>query len=113
MPTHSDLNELRVAVTGGTSGLGLALVRNLVGRDARVAFVARNAKAVEQIANETGTCGIVGDIGRKEDTHPIALQVLSNLGASTRSLTTHRPWDPRRTRCSPTPNARSWSRRSG
>ena len=30
MPTHTDLKELRVAVTGGTSGLGLALVRQLV-----------------------------------------------------------------------------------
>ena len=54
MPTHNDLKEFRLAVTGGTSGLGLALVRSLVARGARVAFVARTAKAVEQIANETG-----------------------------------------------------------
>ena len=63
MPIHNDLKEFRLAVTGGTSGLGLALVRSLVGRGARVAFVARTAKAVEQIANETGAYGIVGDIG--------------------------------------------------
>ena len=80
MPTHHDLKEFRLAVTGGTSGLGLALVRSLVARGARVAFVARTAKAVEQIANETGAYGIVGDIGRKADTHPIALQVMGNLG---------------------------------
>ena len=80
MPTHNDLKEFRVAVTGGTSGLGLALVRSLVARGARVAFVARTARAVEQIANETGAYGIVGDIGRKADTHPIALQVMGNLG---------------------------------
>jgi len=80
MPANNDLRELRVAVTGGTSGLGLALVRRLVARGARVAFVARNARAVEQIADETGAHGIVGDVGRKEDIHPIALQVLGNLG---------------------------------
>jgi NAD(P)-dependent dehydrogenase (short-subunit alcohol dehydrogenase family) len=78
--TNHDLRELRVAVTGGTSGLGLALVRRLVACGARVALVARNSQAIEQIADETGAHGIVGDVGRKEDIHPIALQVLGNLG---------------------------------
>jgi NAD(P)-dependent dehydrogenase (short-subunit alcohol dehydrogenase family) len=80
MATDSDLKELRVAVTGGTSGLGLALVRRLIGRGAQVAFIARNAKAIAQIANETGGYGIVGDVGRKEDIYPIALQITGNLG---------------------------------
>jgi NAD(P)-dependent dehydrogenase (short-subunit alcohol dehydrogenase family) len=80
MPTDLDLQRLRVAVTGGTSGLGLGLVRLLVARGARVAFVARTARAVRQIADETGACGIVGDVGRKEDIYPIALQVTGNLG---------------------------------
>ena len=80
MQTAVDLKQLRIAITGGTSGLGLALVRQLVARGAQVAFVARTARAVEQIANETGAYGIVGDVGRKEDIYPIALQVTGNLG---------------------------------
>jgi NAD(P)-dependent dehydrogenase (short-subunit alcohol dehydrogenase family) len=80
MTTFRDLNGLRVAVTGGTSGLGLALVRLLAAQGARVAFVARTAAAVERTANETGALGIVGDIGRKEDIYPIALQITGNLG---------------------------------
>ena len=80
MATNTDLKELRVAVTGGTSGLGLALVRRLIGRGAQVAFIARNAKAIAQIANETGGYGIIGDVGRKEDIYPIALQITGNLG---------------------------------
>jgi NAD(P)-dependent dehydrogenase (short-subunit alcohol dehydrogenase family) len=80
MPTDLDLQRLRVAVTGGTSGLGLGLIRLLVARSARVAFVARTAREVRQIADETGACGIVGDVGRKEDIYPIALQVTGNLG---------------------------------
>jgi NAD(P)-dependent dehydrogenase (short-subunit alcohol dehydrogenase family) len=80
MQTAVDLKELRIAVTGGTSGLGLALVRQLVARGARVAFIARTVENVEQIAKETGACGIVGDVGRKEDIYPVALQVLGNLG---------------------------------
>jgi NAD(P)-dependent dehydrogenase (short-subunit alcohol dehydrogenase family) len=80
MPNETNLRGLRVAVTGGTSGLGLALVRRLVAGGAEVAFVARTAAAVARIAAETGACGIVGDIGRKEDIYPIALQITANLG---------------------------------
>jgi NAD(P)-dependent dehydrogenase (short-subunit alcohol dehydrogenase family) len=72
--------DCRVAITGGTSGLGLALVRALVNRGARVAFVARDPARVERIAAETGALGIVGDIARKEDTHPLALQIVGLLG---------------------------------
>src|SRR5437870_5313592 len=80
MPTDPKLEELRVAVTGGTSGLGLALVRLLAARGARIAFVARTARAVDLTANETGAYGIIGDVGHKSDIYPIALQITGNLG---------------------------------
>jgi NAD(P)-dependent dehydrogenase (short-subunit alcohol dehydrogenase family) len=80
VPADTDLEELCVAVTGGTSGLGLALVRLLAARGARVAFAARTARAVERIAHETGAHGIVGDVGRKDDIYPMALQITGNLG---------------------------------
>jgi NAD(P)-dependent dehydrogenase (short-subunit alcohol dehydrogenase family) len=75
------MNSLRAAITGATSGLGLALLREFRRRGALVAFVARNASRVDQIASEhAGTHGIVGDLARKEDTHPIALQITAALG---------------------------------
>ncbi|MES0033625.1 SDR family oxidoreductase, partial [Mesorhizobium sp. M0040] len=80
MQTNVELQGLRVAVTGGTSGLGLAFVRQLAAMNARVAFVARTAANVERIADETGAHGIVGDVGKKEDIYPIALQVTASLG---------------------------------
>ena len=77
----STLQDLRVAVTGGTSGLGLALVRALHAQGARVAFVARDASRVQRVAAElAGTHGIVGDIANKTDTHRIALQINAALG---------------------------------
>ena len=79
MQTNIDFQGLRVAVTGGTSGLGLALVRQLAGKGARVAFVARTAANVERVAAETGAHGIVADIGKKDDIYPIAMQVTANL----------------------------------
>ena len=73
--------DLRVAITGGTSGLGLALVRELLNRGARVAFVARRRDGVEQVGHELPDAhGIVGDVSRKEDIHPITMQIAGALG---------------------------------
>src|SRR5882724_10053385 len=72
---------LRVAITGGTSGLGLALVRELLDRGARVAFVARGRDGVERVEHGyPDSHGIVGDVSKKSDIHPIALQVVGLLG---------------------------------
>jgi NAD(P)-dependent dehydrogenase (short-subunit alcohol dehydrogenase family) len=80
-PSLARLAGVRVAVTGGTSGLGLALVRELRHRGASVAFVARTAERVRAIAHaDPGVHGIVGDVSRKEDIHPIALQIVGTLG---------------------------------
>jgi NAD(P)-dependent dehydrogenase (short-subunit alcohol dehydrogenase family) len=75
------ITGLRVAVTGGTSGLGRALVRELASRGARVAFVARTRERVEQVARETPSAhGIVADVSKKEDIYPIAIQITGELG---------------------------------
>lgn len=78
--TNSNLKSLRIAVTGGTSGLGLALVQRLAAESAAVAFVARGQNAVKSVAEATGACGIVGDVGRIAEIHPLALQIVGNLG---------------------------------
>lgn len=79
--TVSHLHGRRVAVTGGTSGLGLALVRELHRRGAAVAFLARTADRVHAVAAAVaGSHGIVGDVSRKADVYPIALQVTAALG---------------------------------
>ena len=80
-PTPHTLEGLRVAVTGGTSGLGLALVEALHRRGAAVAFVARGAEGVAAVARRfPGTHGIVGDVAKKEDTHRLAMQITGALG---------------------------------
>ena len=80
-PAATVLNGLRVAITGGTSGLGMALVRQLHAHGGRVAFIARGRDRVAQVERElAGTAGIAGDVSRKEDIHPIAIQILARLG---------------------------------
>src|SRR5687767_396461 len=79
--TGQHIPGLRVAITGGTSGLGLALVSELLRRGARVAFVARRRDAVvSTVRQQPGAHGVVGDISRKDETHPIAIQLLGALG---------------------------------
>lgn len=73
--------DIRVAITGGTSGLGLSLVRELLGRGAKVALVARRRDRVESVMKELPAAhGIVGDVARKEDIHPITMQIVGALG---------------------------------
>ena len=80
-PPDNPFAGLRVAVTGGTSGLGLALVRQLLNRGALVAFVARHREGVERVSREQpGAYGIVGDVSEKQDIHPMAMQILAALG---------------------------------
>ena len=77
----STLSGLRIAVTGGTSGLGLALVERLHELGAGVAFVARQEDTVHEVAlQNVGTHGIVGDVSRKDETYPIAMGVTAALG---------------------------------
>jgi NAD(P)-dependent dehydrogenase (short-subunit alcohol dehydrogenase family) len=46
-----------------------------------VAFVARGRERVERVAREhPGAHGIVGDLSKKDDIYPIAVQILSALG---------------------------------
>jgi len=75
------LRKSRILVTGGTSGLGRALVRDFRACGARVAFVARTAAHVAKTAaEEPGTLGIVADVADKLAIHAIALQVLGWRG---------------------------------
>jgi NAD(P)-dependent dehydrogenase (short-subunit alcohol dehydrogenase family) len=81
--THSDSSRipLRVAVTGGTSGLGRALVEAFAARGDAVAFLARDSARVRALAAAVpGSHGIVGDVAEKDDAHAIALQIGGALG---------------------------------
>jgi NAD(P)-dependent dehydrogenase (short-subunit alcohol dehydrogenase family) len=72
---------LAAAVSGGTSGLGLALTRELLRRGAHVAFVARTRADVRRVQDEHAYAhGIVADVSKKQDIYPMAMQILGALG---------------------------------
>ena len=77
----SSLPGLRITVTGGTSGLGLALVEILRRGGAKVAFLARRGDRVREVARDNpGTHGIVGDVAQKNETYVLAGSILAALG---------------------------------
>jgi NAD(P)-dependent dehydrogenase (short-subunit alcohol dehydrogenase family) len=78
--TAQRFRGLRAAVTGGTSGLGLALVHELRARSAEVAFIARTRERVAQVARQEGAHGIAGDVSQKDEIYPMALQIMAELG---------------------------------
>jgi NAD(P)-dependent dehydrogenase (short-subunit alcohol dehydrogenase family) len=79
--TTQKFEGLRVAITGGTSGLGRALMEHLLQHGAQVAFVARHRDDVVRVAAEhRGAHGITGDISRKDDIYPMAMQIVGALG---------------------------------
>lgn len=78
--TGDPFEGLRVAITGGTAGLGLALVRHLLDRGAHVAFVARHRENVARVAAaHVRAHGIVGDVSDKQAIYPIAMQIVGAL----------------------------------
>jgi len=56
------VNNQRVIVTGGSSGLGLGVVEALVERGAKVMVVARDAQRVAEVESRLGVTGAVGDV---------------------------------------------------
>ena len=80
-PSPQANTALRVAITGGSSGLGLALAREWQARGARVALVARDAQRLARVAAQLpGSIAIAGDVADKAQVHRIALQISGGLG---------------------------------
>ena len=77
MPNISNTKWL---ITGGTSGLGLALTKILIEAGAKVAVVARNEKRLFDFAKTIPFIPIHADVSRKEDIYKISAQALAQLG---------------------------------
>lgn len=74
-------------VTGGTRGLGRALVRELASRGAKVVFCARHADEIErsqaslEVEGLSGVLGMVADLSRPNTPEELVARVEQTLGA--------------------------------
>ncbi|HEY3592821.1 MAG TPA: SDR family oxidoreductase [Polyangiaceae bacterium] len=72
-------------VTGASRGLGAALARELARRGARVAWVARGAEALEEVARQIRAAGgeahvLAADVAERSAIHPLAGAAAAVLG---------------------------------
>lgn len=68
-------------ITGGTSGLGLALTEALINEGAQVAVVARGERRLMELARKWPIVPIVADVADKESIHRISGEALARLGS--------------------------------
>jgi NAD(P)-dependent dehydrogenase (short-subunit alcohol dehydrogenase family) len=90
----NDVSGKRVLVTGGSRGLGLALVELLVERGAEVAVVARDGKRLEDLAQRLGVRTLRGDVTDGELARTALREVrpdvlVLNAGASPQMVPLH------------------------
>jgi NAD(P)-dependent dehydrogenase (short-subunit alcohol dehydrogenase family) len=71
------LNGKIAVITGGTSGIGLATVKEFIEQGAKVVFTGRKQNEVDKLAAEIGATGIVSDQGKMTDIEDLVSKVKS------------------------------------
>jgi NAD(P)-dependent dehydrogenase (short-subunit alcohol dehydrogenase family) len=74
------LEGTRALVTGGTSGIGAAVVRRFVHEGARVAFTGRSRDRGQAVAAETGAAMIVANVRDADDIRRSIDEAVATLG---------------------------------
>ena len=78
---NMNLNNKRILISGGTSGLGRALALELAARGARVVILARTESKIQELTKlNPKISGIQGDVANKKSFYPIAGELNTRLG---------------------------------
>ncbi|SDM03828.1 SDR family oxidoreductase [Siphonobacter aquaeclarae] len=75
-----NLQEAKVLITGGSSGIGLETARQLVAAGAQVAICGRHYDRLQRAAAETGALPIHADVSREEEVKGMFQTVLETFG---------------------------------
>jgi NAD(P)-dependent dehydrogenase (short-subunit alcohol dehydrogenase family) len=74
------LKDTRWLITGGTSGLGLAITKAVMKAEGRVAVVARTESRLSELERLLPIIPISADVSKKEDIYKISAQALGQMG---------------------------------
>ncbi len=75
-----NLNDAKVLVTGGGTGIGLETARVLTAAGARVAISGRRREVLHQAAREIGALAVVGDVSVERDSERMVAAVVETFG---------------------------------
>lgn len=79
----TDLEDRVIAITGATSGIGLATARALGNRGARLALLARRTERLEELVAEVGSeraVAVAGDVRSPEDCERLVATTVERFG---------------------------------
>jgi 3-oxoacyl-[acyl-carrier protein] reductase len=75
-----NLQNAKVLLTGGSSGIGLETARQLLARGAHVAICGRNLERLQAAAAETGALPIHADVSQEQDVKGMFQTALETFG---------------------------------
>jgi 3-oxoacyl-[acyl-carrier protein] reductase len=78
-----NLKNAVALITGGSSGIGLAIAESLTAAGARVAITGRDKKKLEDVANKLGAFAIQADVSVEADVHRTCREVTAKFGIGT------------------------------
>jgi 3-oxoacyl-[acyl-carrier protein] reductase len=75
-----NIQDAKVIVTGGSSGLGYETARLLISKGAKVVICGRKKDSIEKAAKELNAIAFVADVGRESDVIKLITDARSALG---------------------------------
>ena len=75
------MSALRFLITGGSKGIGAALVEAASKAGHKVVFTGRDARALDAVAGQTGAVGVRADVGVPEDNARTFETCMQQMGA--------------------------------
>jgi 3-oxoacyl-[acyl-carrier protein] reductase len=75
-----NIQDAKVLVTGGSSGIGYETARLLISKGAKVAICGRKKDVLEKAAKQLGATGIVADVSKEADVIRMIAEAKTALG---------------------------------
>lgn len=75
-----NLNEAKVIITGGSTGIGYETAKQLIYKGAKVVICSRNKSGIEKAAQEIGAIGIRADISNEQEVKALFKEANEKLG---------------------------------
>ncbi len=75
-----NLQEAKILITGGSTGIGYETAKLLVNKGAKVVICSRNKEEIEKIANEIGAIGLAADVSDETSVNILFKNAIEKLG---------------------------------